>query len=108
MRDAALTLLAAVSAAGNDDPAAAQHAFATAAAHLMPGASVPFTPPPEAWRALDAGWDALNSLDPRNKQVLVEALVIAVSDDGVLRPAEAELLRTACAMLRCPLPPLLA
>jgi hypothetical protein len=108
MRDSALTLLAAVSAAGNDDPAAAQHAFATAAAHLMPGASVPFAPPAEAWRALDAGWGPLNSLDPRNKQVLVEALVIAVSDDGVLRPAEAELLRTACAMLRCPLPPLLA
>ena len=69
---------------------------------------VPFAPPAEAWRALDAGWGPLNALDPRNKQVLVEALVIAVSDDGVLAGPEAELLRTACALLHCPLPPLLA
>jgi hypothetical protein len=108
VREAALTLLACVSAAGNPDPAAAEHAFQAAAAHLLPGATVPYAPPAEPWRALDAGWEPLNSLDPRNKQVLVEALVIAVADDGVLQPAEAELLRTACAMLRCPLPPLLA
>ena len=108
VRDAALTLLAGVSAAGNPDPAAAQHAFQAAVAHLLPGTTIGYTPPAEPWRALDAGWDPLNSLDPRNKQVLVEALVIAVADDGTLAPAEAELLRTTCAMLRCPLPPLLA
>ncbi len=108
VRDAALNLLAAVSAAGNPDPSAAEHAFQAAAAHLLPGVQVPFAPPAEAWRALDAGWEPLNALDPRNKQVLIEALVIAVSDDGVLQAPEAELLRTACALLRCPLPPLLA
>jgi hypothetical protein len=107
VRDAALTLLAVVSAAGNPDPVAAEHAFTTAAAHLLPGATVRYAPPAQPWRALDAGWEPLNSLDPRNKQVLVEALVLAVADDGVLAAAEAELLRTTCAMLRCPLPPLL-
>jgi hypothetical protein len=69
---------------------------------------VHYVPPGDPWRALDAGWDALNSLAPRNKQVLVESLVTAVSDDGLLTAEEAELLRTACAMLRCPLPPLVA
>ncbi|HEU5266723.1 MAG TPA: M48 family metallopeptidase [Jatrophihabitans sp.] len=107
VREAALTLLAVVSAAGNADPAAAQRAFAAATAHLLPGATVRYAPPPQPWRALDAGWEPLNSLDPHNKQVLVEALVLAVADDGVLQAAEAELLRTTCAMLRCPLPPLL-
>jgi Zn-dependent protease with chaperone function len=108
VRDAALSLLAAVSAAGNPNPAAAQHAFAAAVARLLPGEQVPYVPPGDPWRTLDAGWDTLNTLDPRNKQVLVEALVIAVSDDGLLTAEEAELLRTTCAMLHCPLPPLVA
>lgn len=69
---------------------------------------MPFVVPGDPWRSLDAGWEALNSLDPRNKQVLIESLVIAISDDGVLQAAEAELLRTTCAMLRCPVPPLVA
>jgi Zn-dependent protease with chaperone function len=108
VQDAALTLLAAVAAAGNADPAAAQHAFAAAVARLLPGVAVPYAPPGDPWRALDAGWAPLDGLDPRNKQVLVESLVSAVSDDGVLTVDEAELLRTACTLLHCPLPPLIA
>jgi Zn-dependent protease with chaperone function len=108
VEDAALTLLAVVAAAGNPDPAQAQRAFEAAVARLLPGRTVPYVPPGDAWQALDAGWEPLNSLNPRNKQVLVEALVAAVSADGVLTAEEAELLRTACALLRCPLPPLVA
>jgi hypothetical protein len=108
VQDAALTLLAAVAAAGNADPAAAQHAFAAAVARLLPGVAVPYAPPGDPWRTLDAGWAPLDGLDPRNKQVLVESLVSAVSDDGVLTVDEAELLRTACTLLHCPLPPLIA
>jgi hypothetical protein len=69
---------------------------------------VPFDPPRDPWRALDDGWEPLNSLDARNKQVLVEALVAAISDDGVLTAEEAELLRATCGILRCPLPPLVS
>jgi Zn-dependent protease with chaperone function len=108
VRDAALSLLATVAAAGNPDPPAAQRAFAAAVQRLLPGTSVPFAPPRDPWPVLDAGWGPLDSLDGRNKQSLVEALVTAVSDDGVLTVDEAELLRTACAMLHCPLPPLVA
>jgi Zn-dependent protease with chaperone function len=108
VQDAALTLLAAVAAAGNAEAAAAQRAFDAAVTRLLPGTSVPYAPPGDPWRALDAGWAPLNGLDPRNKQVLVAALVAAVSDDGVLTAAEAELLRTACTVLGCPLPPLIA
>jgi hypothetical protein len=107
IEDAALNLVAVVAAAGNSDPAAAARAFTAAAATLLPGRTVPYAPPADPWRALDAGWSALDSLDPANKQVVVQALVAAVSDDGVLTVTEAELLRTACAMIRCPLPPLL-
>jgi hypothetical protein len=108
VEDAALTLLATVAAAGNPDPAAAGRAFSAAVARLLPGRSVPYAPPADPWRALDAGWEPLDSLDPRNKQVIVESLVAAVSDDGVLTAAEAELLRTVCALVHCPLPPLVA
>jgi uncharacterized tellurite resistance protein B-like protein len=108
VEDAAVTLLAVVAAAGNADPAAAGQAFAAAVARLLPGRTVPFAPPADPWRALDAGWDPLNTLDPRNKQVLIESLVAAVSADGVLAPEEAELLRATCSILRCPLPPLVA
>jgi hypothetical protein len=107
MQDAALNLLAAVAAAGNEDPAAAERAFRAGLARLLPGVAMPYAPPAEPWRTLDAGWAALVELDPRNKQVVVEALVTAVRDDGVLTVAEAELLRTACALLHCPLPPLI-
>jgi Zn-dependent protease with chaperone function len=108
VQDAALTLLAAVAAAGNSRPDAAQRAFGAAVGRLLPGTSVPYQPPADPWRALDAGWEPLNGLDPRNKQMLIESLVAAVSDDGVLTAPEAELLRTTCALLRCPLPPLVA
>jgi hypothetical protein len=39
--------------------------------------------------------------------MLVEALVDAVSSDQRVSVAEAELLRTVCAVLHCPLPALL-
>ena len=108
VQDAALTLLAVVAAIGNSDAAAAERAFKAASTRLMPGTSVAFAPPAEPWPALDAGWAALNGLDPRNKQVLIEAIAAAVSDDGVVTASEAELLRCACIMLRCPIPPLIA
>lgn len=46
VQDAALTLPAVVAAAGNPDPAAAERAFKAATARLLPGTSIPFTPPP--------------------------------------------------------------
>jgi Zn-dependent protease with chaperone function len=107
-RDAALTLLAVIAAAGNPDRAAAESAFKAAAARLLPGTSVPFAPPGDPWSALDAGRAVLNRLDPQSKQLLVESIVVAISDDGVVTESEAELLRCACIVLRCPLPPLIA
>ncbi|HPF26349.1 MAG TPA: M48 family metallopeptidase [Steroidobacteraceae bacterium] len=50
---------------------------------------------------------ALQSLHPYGKRALVEGLVKTIAHDERLSTAEAELLRTVCAVLRCPLPPLL-
>ena len=52
-------------------------------------------------------WPVLDALEPHAKQLLVEAVTAAVSHDGHIRVAESELLRTVCAVLHCPLPPVL-
>ena len=49
----------------------------------------------------------LDRLTPAATQRLIEALVVAIRDDGVVEPAEADLLRTTAAILHCPLPALL-
>jgi hypothetical protein len=107
-QSAALTLLAVIAAAGNADPQAAQRAFTAAAEYLMPGSAPGYAVPTDCAAALDPGWDALDALDPRYKQRLIEALVVAIRDDGIVQVAEAELLRTTCALLHCPLPAVLA
>jgi hypothetical protein len=108
VQSAATTLVAAIAAAGNPDQAAEERAFTNAMRYLMPSSQVVFHPPNDVWRALDSVWDPLDSLDAPNKQRLIEALVVAISDDGQLGIAEAELLRTACGLLHCALPSFVA
>jgi Zn-dependent protease with chaperone function len=107
VQDAATTLLAVVAAAGHADHADAERAFAAGIATLgLP--TRPFRPPTDFAAALDAVWAPLNGLDPRDKRPVVAALVAAANADGVLAVSEAELLRTACALLHCPLPAMLS
>ena len=58
-------------------------------------------------QALDAVWEPLDLLEPAGKELLVEALTAAISHDNRVSVAEAELLRTICAALHCPLPAML-
>jgi hypothetical protein len=58
-------------------------------------------------RALDIVWPQRDALAPPEKQVLIEAITAAIGHDGRIRVAEAELLRTVCGVLHCPLPPML-
>ena len=50
----------------------------------------------------------LDRLAPAGKELVVAGLTRAISEDGTVRVAEAELLRVIAAALHCPLPPLLA
>lgn len=107
VQDAAITLLAVVAAEGNPDPAAQERAYRAGLTQLgLPGR--PYEPPRDVFAALDAVWAPLDALQPQFKRPLVAALAAAVADDGVLHVAEAELLRTACSLLHCPIPALLA
>ncbi len=53
-----------------------------------------------------AALEALKSLAPLQKAVLVKGLFAAVTNDGAIRLMESELMRLAGAVLDCPLPPL--
>jgi len=101
-----LTVLSVVAATGAADPAQAQAAFDKGVDRLGLGPS-PFAPPRDFVADLDASWAALDALDPGDKRRLVEALVVVSAHDGMLHVNEAQLLRTACALLHCPVPMLL-
>ncbi|WP_374554982.1 M48 family metallopeptidase [Thermomonas sp.] len=101
------TLLAVVARYGNADEAVARRAYLAGLQRVLPRDHLPYAPPAAGVRALDAVWAPLDALDPLAKQALVEAVTDAISSDGRVSVAEAELLRTICGVLHCPLPPML-
>ncbi|UNK58161.1 M48 family metallopeptidase [Pseudoxanthomonas daejeonensis] len=102
------TLLAVLAQAGHPDaPMQAQRAYLAGLQRVLPRDHLPYAPPAEGVQALDAVWAPLDALVPAAKEMLVEALVDAVSSDQRVSVPEAELLRTVCAVLHCPLPALL-
>jgi tellurite resistance protein len=68
---------------------------------------LPYVPRVAGVLALDDVWMPLDALEPLAKGALVEAITVAISHDGRIDVAEAELLRTICGVLHCPLPPML-
>ena len=93
---------------GHDSTVDAQRGF-QAGMQLLFGQRGIAMPDGSDWHArLVPALQALDQLDAAGKQLLIEALVAAISHDGRIAVAEAELLRVACASLHCPLPPMLA
>ncbi|MBZ0223522.1 MAG: M48 family metallopeptidase [Dokdonella sp.] len=98
-------VLAIVARHGHDDAEAARKAYALALNEVLPGSPILFEPP-QAWTAaLDRALPRLDRLAPAGKELVVQALTCAISADGMVDVAEAELLRMICAALHCPLPP---
>ncbi|MFT4178245.1 MAG: M48 family metallopeptidase [Thermomonas sp.] len=101
------TLLAVVAQAGHVDEISAKRAYLAGLQRVLPRDHLPYAPPAEGVLALDAVWEPLDALDPLAKQAMVEAVTDAISHDGRVSVSEAELLRTICGVLHCPLPPML-
>ncbi|MFL6125858.1 M48 family metallopeptidase [Actinophytocola sp.] len=104
VNQAAATLLSVLADAGQQDRNAAAAAYRAGLAQVVPGAALPFAPVPPV--ALESVWPVLDGLDGPEKQFLVGGMVTVIGNDGVMTVAEIELLRTVCALLHCPLPPL--
>ena len=92
---------------GHADEARARQAFGLGLHEVLPDARIDYRPPDDWKAALDRALPQLDLLLPVGKECLVQALVRVISADGLVTLAEAELLRTVCAALHCPLPPLL-
>lgn len=107
VRNEFATLLAVVAHCGNDNELAARRAYLAGLQRVLPRDHLPYAPPAAGVQALDAVWEPLDALDPLAKQAMVEAVTDAISNDGRVSVAEAELLRTICGVLHCPLPPML-
>ena len=100
-------LLSVLAHNGHDMDAVAQHAYVAGMHAVLPECPILYAPPQDGVRSLDAVWTALDALDPVAKSVLIEGLVATIGLDGKVTVAESELLRTVCAVLHCPLPPML-
>lgn len=108
VRPVVTTLLATLAAAGGADQVTANRSLDGALHRLYGDSARAENPRRLSWQqTLDGGWAALDALDPRAKQALVEAMVEAVLHDGTVTAAEAELLRAACSLMHVPLPALL-
>jgi Zn-dependent protease with chaperone function len=100
-------VFAIVAGYGNDNPADAQRAYLLGMHEVMPDAIPEYAARTEWSLALDRALAKLDLLTPAGKELLVRGLTRAIGADGVVTVTEAELLRTVCAALHCPLPPML-
>ncbi|MBE5313838.1 MAG: M48 family metallopeptidase [Xanthomonadales bacterium] len=103
--EAAADLLAVLAWYGHESEAEARRAYLSALHAALPQMAKPYAPPQDWRHRLDQALPVLDRIDPPGKRLLVEALVVAITHDQRVSLEEAELLRTVCAYLRCPLPP---
>ena len=90
---------------GSDNDADAHRAYLLGMNEVLPDTIPPYEERKEWSVALDRALPKLDQLLPVGKELLVRGLTKAISADGVVTLVEAELLRTICAGLHCPLPP---
>jgi Zn-dependent protease with chaperone function len=92
---------------GSRDDVAARRAYEAGLATVLPRNRPAFARV-EAWPSRFASaLRALESLHPYGQRAVVDGLAKSLMHDAQLTIGEAELLRAVCAVLRCPLPPIL-
>jgi Zn-dependent protease with chaperone function len=92
---------------GTQDERVARESYEVGLATVLPMRRPPYASVADWARQLSAALPKLEQLHPFAKKALIEGLVKTIANDEVLMEEEAELLRTVCALLHCPLPPLL-
>jgi len=106
VRQELAVLINIVAWAGNpEDFAHAQKAALAGWNTLFAREHLAYALPKQGVQVLDTVWPKLNELEPMSKQLLIEAVTTTISSNPSVTVAEAELLRTLCGVLHCPLPP---
>jgi Zn-dependent protease with chaperone function len=100
-------LFSVVAEYGHDDAESSRRAFVLGLNEVLPNIKASYAPPEDWAQALDRALPRLDLLMPAGKELVVRGLTQAISADGIVSVNEAELLRTVCAALHCPLPPIL-
>ena len=106
---AAVDLVYIVATMGNDEAGKARLAFEAGTAQFGAwAANYDNTVASEnMMQTLDDSLNILAEINSSGRQSLLRAISETITTDGKLTVAEAELLRTICAALHCPLPPIL-
>ncbi|MDB6089404.1 MAG: Peptidase Ste24p [Gammaproteobacteria bacterium] len=100
-------LFATLAQVGAQDERTARMAYEAGMSVVLPMHRPPFAVVEDWAKKLSDALPRLEQLHPFAKKAVIEGLVKTISNDEVLTEEEAELLRTTCALLHCPLPPLL-
>jgi Zn-dependent protease with chaperone function len=100
-------LFATLAQLGAQDEHSAQIAYEAGMTVVLPMRPPEYSPLSDWARQLSAALPRLGQLHPSAKKTVIDGLVKTIAADEVMTEAEAELLRTVCALLHCPLPPLL-
>jgi Zn-dependent protease with chaperone function len=106
--DAIHTLFAVLATHGTGDETRARRAYEAGISVVLPEHRPSFSEVAQWPQALGDALARLTYLRPIAKKVLIEGLVRCIAHDQKLSVEEGELLRTVCAVLHCPLPPILA
>ena len=87
-------------------PQRAAQAFQSGLNAVLPRLARPYRAPHQWHETLDRSLLRLDRLLPLAKAQLLDAIVVTLRHDGRITSDEYELLRSVCASLHCPLPPL--
>ncbi len=101
-------LFAALAQLGAQNDHDARIAYEAGMTVVLPMRPPEYTPLSDWARQLSAALPRLEQLEPFAKRRLIDGLVKTITTDDVMTEAESELLRTVCALLHCPLPPLVS
>ena len=92
---------------GADSDEVARQAYEAGIAPLLPRYRPAYSVITDWVPLFDRALEQLGELKIAAKQLLIEGLVRTIAHDESLAPTEAELLRAVCAVLECPLPPIM-
>jgi Zn-dependent protease with chaperone function len=100
-------LFASLALLGAQDERAARMAYEAGMSSVLPMRRPPYQKPDDWARRLGDALPRLEDLHPFAKKAVIEGLVKTIAGDDIMTVEEAELLRAVCALMHCPLPPLL-